>query len=139
MKWNDGGHGSTFGGNPLSCQAALATLRLLQGGLIDNAARVGAGLLEKLRRLQERQRLVGDVRGIGLMVGIEIVKSRDTREPAREQRERVVRRAFERGLLTLPCGTSTIRLSPPLICSDSDVDKAVSILDEVLTEVAAEG
>jgi 4-aminobutyrate aminotransferase len=139
MKWNDGGHGSTFGGNPLSCQAALATLRLLRGGLIENAGRVGAGLLEKLRRLQDRQLLVGDVRGIGLMIGIEIVKSRDSREPAPEQRGRIVRRAFERGLLTLPCGKSTIRLSPPLICGDSDVDKAVSILDEVLTEVGAGG
>jgi 4-aminobutyrate aminotransferase len=137
MKWNDGSHGSTFGGNPLSCRAALATLRLLRGGLIENAGRVGAGLLEKLRRLTDRHPLVGDVRGIGLMIGIEIVKGRASREPAPAERELVVRRAFERGLLTLPCGKSTIRLSPPLVCTDSDADKAVSILDEVLTEVEA--
>jgi 4-aminobutyrate aminotransferase len=135
MRWNDGSHGSTFGGNPLSCQAALATLRLLRGGLIENAGRVGAALLAKLRRLMSRHALVGDVRGIGLMIGIEIVKDRETREPAPEERERIVRRCFERGLLTLPCGKSTIRLSPPLICSDADADKAVSILDEVLTEI----
>ena len=138
MKWNDGGHGSTFGGNPLSCQAALATLRLLRGGLIENAGRVGAGLLPKLRGLMDRHPLIGDVRGIGLMIGVEIVRDRDTKEPAADLRERIVRRAFERGLLTLPCGKSTIRLSPPLICSDSDGDKAVSILDEVLTEISAE-
>jgi 4-aminobutyrate aminotransferase len=138
MKWNDGSHGSTFGGNPLSCRAALATLRLLRAGLVENAGRVGAGLLARLRGLMDRHPLVGDVRGLGLMIGIEIVRDRETREPAPEERERIVRRAFERGLLTLPCGKSTIRLSPPLVCSDSDADKAVSILDEVLTEVGAE-
>jgi len=132
MKWNDGSHGSTFGGNPLSCQAALATLRLLRGGLTENAGRVGAGLLAKLRGLMDRHPLIGDVRGIGLMVGIEIVKDRASREPAPSERQRIVQRAFERGLLTLPCGKSTIRLSPPLICNDSDADKAVSILDQVL-------
>jgi 4-aminobutyrate aminotransferase len=139
MRWNDGSHGSTFGGNPLSCQAALATLRLLRGGLIENAGRVGGRLLEKLRGLMDRHPLIGDVRGIGLMIGVEIVRDRDTREPAPVERERIVRRAFERGLLTLPCGKSTIRLSPPLVCTDSDADKAVSILDEVLTEQSAAG
>ena len=137
MKWNDGSHGSTFGGNPLSCQAALATLRLLRGGLIENAGRVGERLLEKLRGLKERHRLIGDVRGMGLMIGLEIVRSRETREAAPAERDAIIRRAFERGLLSLPCGKSTIRLSPPLICSDSDADKAVSILDEVLTEAGA--
>src|SRR5207249_10272994 len=73
MKWNDGGHGSTFGGNPVSCAAALATLRLLQDGLVENAGKVGAYLIEKLRELQKRHRLIGDVRGLGLMVGVEIV------------------------------------------------------------------
>ena len=139
MQWNNGSHGSTFGGNPLSCQAALATLRLLRGGLIENAGKVGAGLLEKLRGLMARHPLIGDVRGIGLMIGVEIVRNRDTHEPAPAERERIVRRAFEKGLLTLPCGKSTIRLSPPLICTDSDGDKAVAILDEVLTEVEAAG
>ncbi|MDH3519066.1 MAG: acetyl ornithine aminotransferase family protein [Myxococcales bacterium] len=139
MKWNNGSHGSTFGGNPLSCQAALATLRLLRGGLIENAGKVGAGLLKKLRGLMERHPLLGDVRGLGLMIGLEIVRNRDTRAPAPAERERIVRRAFERGLLTLPCGKSTIRLSPPLVCTDSDADKAVSILDEVLTEIEAAG
>jgi 4-aminobutyrate aminotransferase len=139
MQWNDGSHGSTFGGNPVSCQAALATLRLVRGGLIENAGRVGAGLLDKLRGLMDRHRLIGDVRGMGLMIGIEIVRDRDTREAAPAEQERIIHRAFERGLLTLPCGESTIRLTPPLVCTDSDADKAVAILDEVLTEVGADG
>jgi 4-aminobutyrate aminotransferase len=86
----------------------------------------------------DRHPLIGDVRGIGLMVGIEIVKDRASREPAPAARQRIVQRAFERGLLTLPCGKSTIRLSPPLICTDSDADKAVSILDQVLGDVGLE-
>ncbi len=139
MQWNDGSHGSTFGGNPLSCQAALATLRLLRGGLIENAGQVGERLLKKLGSLMDKHSLIGDVRGIGLMIGIEIVRNRDTKEPASKEREQIVRRAFEKGLLTLPCGKSTIRLSPPLVCTDSDADKAVAILDEVLTEVSAAG
>jgi len=84
-----------------------------------------------------KHKLLGEVRGMGLMIGLEIVANRDTHEPAPKQRERIIRRAFEKGLLTLPCGTSTIRLSPPLICTDSDADKATSILNEVFAEVSA--
>jgi 4-aminobutyrate aminotransferase len=80
----------------------------------------------------EKHPQIGDVRGIGLMIGIEIVKDRETRKPAPAERERIIRGAFERGLLTLPCGKSTIRLSPPLICTDADADKAVAILGDVL-------
>ncbi|HKN46534.1 MAG TPA: acetyl ornithine aminotransferase family protein [Candidatus Polarisedimenticolia bacterium] len=135
MKWNEGGHGSTFGGNPVSCAAALATLRLLQDGLVVNAARVGARLIEKLKALQQKQRLIGDVRGIGLMVGLEVVQDPDTRRPAPRERDEAIRLAFEQGLLTLPCGASTIRLSPPLIVNESDVDKAVAILDAAFAGV----
>ena len=136
MKWNDGGHGSTFGGNPVSCAAALATLRLLQGGLVENAGRVGAHLIEKLRGLQKRHRLIGDVRGLGLMVGLEIVGDRATRAPAPKERHAIIVQAFERGLLTLPCGASTIRLSPPLVATQEDADKAVAILDAAITAVS---
>jgi 4-aminobutyrate aminotransferase len=129
MRWNDGGHGSTFGGNPVSCAAALATLRLLQGGLIDNAARVGERLLSGLRDLQARHRAIGDVRGIGLMIGIEVVGDRESRAPAPGTRDRIIHAAFERGLLLLPCGKSTIRLSPPLIAGAKDADAALAILD----------
>jgi 4-aminobutyrate aminotransferase len=87
--------------------------------------------------LQDKHAMLGDVRGMGLMIGLELVANRETREPAPKARERVIQRAFEKGLLTLPCGKSTVRLSPPLVCTDSDADKAVSILDEVLAEVSA--
>ncbi len=135
MKWNDGGHGSTFGGNPVSCAAALATIRLLENGLIDNAGRVGTRLLTGLRDLQRKHPRIGDVRGLGLMVGIEVVRSRENREPAGDDRTAVIHKAFERGLLTLPCGASTIRLSPPLVASESDVDKAVDILDASFSDL----
>jgi 4-aminobutyrate aminotransferase len=134
MRWNDGGHGSTFGGNPVSCAAALATLRLLQDGLVENAGRVGAGLIEKLRALKTKHRRIGDVRGLGLMVGLEVVKDPATREPAPRERGLVIEKAFERGLLTLPCGASTIRLSPPLVASSTDADKAVAILDAAFAD-----
>jgi 4-aminobutyrate aminotransferase len=135
MKWNDGGHGSTFGGNPVSCAAALATLRLLKAGLIENAGRTGAYLIDKLKGLQKKHRLIGDVRGIGLMVGLEIVRDQATRAPAPKERHEIIVKAFERGLLMLPCGSSTIRLTPPLVCREPDVDKAIAILDQVLATV----
>ena len=138
MKWNDGGHGSTFGGNPVSCAAALATLRLIENGLMKNAARSGERLMKGLRKLQKKHSRIGDVRGLGLMVGIEVVKDRGNREPAPAERTEVIHLAFERGLLTLPCGSSTIRLSPPLIASESDIDKAIEILDQSFAELSQE-
>jgi len=135
MKWNDGGHGSTFGGNPVSCASALATLRLLEGGLMQNAGKVGAYLTEKLKGLQAKHPRIGDVRGLGLMVGVEVVKDRASRTPDAQARNEVIERAFEAGLLTLPCGASTIRLSPPLVITNSDVDKAVAILDAAFAHV----
>jgi len=133
MKWNDGGHGSTFGGNPVSCASALATLRLLKSGLVENAGVVGSHLIDRLRTLQGRHAAIGDVRGLGLMVGIEVVADRATRKPAPQKRHKVIEKAFELGLLTLPCGESTIRLSPPLIAREADADKAVAILDAAFT------
>lgn len=136
MRWNDGGHGSTFGGNPVSCAAALATLKLLREGLVENAGQVGAHLMEGLKALQRKHRLIGDVRGLGLMVGVEIVSDPASRAPAPEKRHAIIVRAFERGLLTLPCGASTIRLSPPLVASRADADKAVAILDASIAAIA---
>jgi 4-aminobutyrate aminotransferase len=129
MKWNDGGHGSTFGGNPVSCASALATLRLLQGGLVENAGKVGSYLIARLKALQKEHKAMGDVRGLGLMVGIEVISDPASRRAAPQVRHKVIEKAFELGLLTLPCGESTIRLSPPLIAREPDVDKAVVILD----------
>ena len=114
MRWESGGHGSTFGGNPVSIAAGLATLRLLEEGLIANAERVGRVLMTALRDRLGGHAVVGDVRGLGLMVGVEIVRDRFRREPAPDLRERILEEAFKRGLLLLGCGRSTIRLAPPL-------------------------
>jgi 4-aminobutyrate aminotransferase len=135
MRWDSGAHGSTFGGNPVSVAAALATLRLLEGGLVENAARVGEGLLAALRRRLARHRVVGDVRGLGLMIGVEVVDG-DGR-PAPEMREHILEEAFRRGLLLLGCGRSTIRLAPPLIIDGEDADTAAAILDDAIGAVAA--
>lgn len=137
MRWNDGGHGSTFGGNPVSVAAALATLRLLEGGLMDNAARVGEKLLARLRERLVRHAAVGDVRGLGLMVGVEIVADRESRKPAPELRERILAEAFRRGLLLLGCGKSTIRLAPPLTIDEEDAEIAAAILDDAIAAATA--
>jgi 4-aminobutyrate aminotransferase len=136
MRWESGGHGSTFGGNPVSVAAALATLELLEGGLIDNAAAVGDHLLGLLRGRLARHPVVGDVRGLGLMIGVEIVRDRTAREPDPERREKVLEEAFRRGLLLLGCGKSTIRLAPPLVIDRGDAEAAAAILDESIAAVS---
>jgi 4-aminobutyrate aminotransferase len=134
MKWGRGSHGSTFGGNPVCCAAALATLDLVEGGLAENARKMGKRLIAAMRELAERHPAIGDVRGLGLMVGVEFVKDRTTREPARELVEDLVQRAFKRGLLILGAGRSSLRLAPPLIVDEYDVDTAVGMIDEILDE-----
>jgi 4-aminobutyrate aminotransferase len=136
MRWQSGGHGSTFGGNPVSVAAALATLRLLEGGLIDNAARVGAHLQGLLRTRLGRHACVGDVRGLGLMIGVDVVRDRESRAPDGERRERVLEECFRRGLLLLGCGKSTIRLAPPLIIDAEDAEIAAAILDDAFAATA---
>ncbi len=135
MSWPPGAHASTFGGNPVSCAAALATIDLLRRELVKNAETVGAHLLESLTTLKEKHPLIGDVRGKGLMIGIECVKDRTTKERAIEERDAVVDAAFFRGLLVLGAGKNTIRLSPPLVLSKDQADTAVRILDEAFTDV----
>jgi 4-aminobutyrate aminotransferase len=132
MRWNDGGHGSTFGGNPVSVAAAIATLRLLEGGLVENAARVGAGLRSAAEGALLRHPTVGEVRGLGLMIGVEIVEDKKARAPAPKLREAILEEAFRRGLLLLGCGKSTIRLAPPLIITEQDARAAVQILDAAI-------
>lgn len=133
--WESGAHGSTFGGNPVCCAAALATLDLVEGGLMANAVAMGDRLMAGLRRLQERHACIGDVRGLGLMIGVEFVKDRATREPAPELLRDLVLQAFGRGLLLLGAGKSTLRLAPPLVVDDYDVDTALTMLDGILGEL----
>ena len=135
MRWKPGSHANTFGGNPVACEAALVTLELLEDGLIANAAAVGAYLLERCRELQAHHRLVGDVRGRGLMIGLELVRDRQSKEPAVQERDRVIQACFQKGLLILGCGQSALRLSPPLIITRRQADRAAQVLDEALTDV----
>jgi 4-aminobutyrate aminotransferase len=133
MDWPPGAHANTFGGNPVSCAAAMATLDLLEGGLIENAAQVGAYLLDGLKRLQRRHRSVGDVRGLGLMVAVELVSNVETKEPAPALRDAVVRACYQRGMLLLGCGKSNVRFSPPLLVTRDQMDEALALFGEALT------
>jgi len=131
--WKKGAHGNTFGGNPLACVAALETLKLVENEFMGNAGRVGSYCLQKLSEMQSRHPSIGVVRGIGLMIGIEFVNNRETREPGEKLRDKVVDLAFERGLLTLGCGTSTIRVSPPLCITAEEIDEGLAIFEEAVT------
>lgn len=135
MAWPPGAHASTFGGNPVSCAASLATLKLLKDSLMANAEAVGAHLLEGLRELQQKHAVIGDVRGKGLMVGVELVRDRQTKERATTERDRVVEECFRRGLLLLGAGRNALRLSPPLVLTKTQADTALRILDEALAAV----
>ena len=132
MDWHKGAHASTFGGNPVCLEAALKTIELLQGGLVDNAAAVGKYLEDGLRRLQDKYDCIGDVRGMGMMLGVEFVTDRETLKADPELRDRIEMACFERGLIILGCGTSTIRWSPPLILSRENVDVALEIFDAAI-------
>jgi 4-aminobutyrate aminotransferase len=133
MHWKTGAHGSTFGGNPVCCAAALATLDVVERELIANARTMGERLMAGVRRLASRHRAIGDVRGLGLMIGVEFVQDQKTREPATDLVNALVQRAFSQGLLLLGCGRSTLRLAPPLIVDATDIDTGLAIIDECLT------
>ena len=136
-KWKPGAHGNTFGGNPLCCAAALATLELVESEYAANAAQVGEYFLARLRELQQRFECIGDVRGKGLMIGMELVTDRATRTPAKALCAAVLTRAFHNGLLLLSCGTSTVRFIPPLMINRGHVDEAMGLLETALTEAQA--
>jgi 4-aminobutyrate aminotransferase len=133
MTWTAGAHGSTFGGNPVSCAAALATLDIVEG-LLPHVRAMGDRMLAGMRRLQERYPVIGNVRGRGLMIGVEFVKDPATREPHPELVERLTELAFRKGLLLLGAGKSVIRLAPPLVLDEYDVDTGLGILEECLAE-----
>jgi 4-aminobutyrate aminotransferase len=135
MSWPPGAHASTFGGNPVSCAAANATIKLLKDQYIANAAAVGAHLVDGLKALQARHALIGDIRGLGLMIGIELVKDRTTKERAVDERNALVQAMFRRGVLVLGAGRNALRLAPPLVLSKDQADSVLSALDESLGEV----
>jgi 4-aminobutyrate aminotransferase len=137
MDWPPGAHASTFGGNPVSCAAALATIKLLRESLVANAAEVGAFLIEGARALMDRHAIIGDVRGKGLMIGIEFVRDRQTKERAIAERDAIVHACFYKGLLVLGAGKNAIRLSPPLTLTRAQADTALSLLDQAIGEVTA--
>ncbi|RME43319.1 MAG: acetyl ornithine aminotransferase family protein [Chloroflexi bacterium] len=137
MTWGPGSHGNTFGGNPLACAAALTTIDLLEDHIIDNAASVGAYMLGRLAQMMDDHPSIGDVRGKGLMIGVELVKDRETKEPATDLRAAVIQQAFERGVLLLGCGPSTIRFMPPLVIDEETARIGLDIFDQVLAELEA--
>src|SRR4030095_10333402 len=128
--WKDSTHGSTYGGNPVACAAALVTIELLQEGLITNAAAVGTVLKDKLRVLQSRHEAISDVRGLGLMIGVDFKNGSD--QPDGKLRDRVMQKSFESGLLLLGCGESTLRFCPPLVVTEEQVAIAVDIFESAL-------
>ena len=138
MDWVPGSHASTFGGNPVCIAAALATLDVIEKeGLMRNSQEVGDHMLKRMADWPKKHRIVGDVRGRGLMIGVEIVKDQKTREYGAIERDRIVEQAFERGVLFLGCGPSTVRIAPPLIVTRDEADVAMDVLEESIVIVEA--
>jgi 4-aminobutyrate aminotransferase len=135
-KWTPGAHGNTYGGNPLCCAAALATLELVEGEYMANAAEVGEYLLGRMQDLALRYPLIGQVRGKGLMIGMEFVEDRKTKKPAKKFVAELIHEAFYNGLLLLPCGVSTIRFMPPLMLSRELADEAMEIIEQSIEAVS---
>ena len=133
--WTRSSHGSTFGGNPVACAAALATIELLEKGLVENAAQVGVILKEQLMALKSRHAVIGDVRGLGLMIGVEFESADGSHAPDAQLRDRVMQQCFAQGLLLLSCGESTLRFCPPLIVTAEETKTAVEIFDAAVTAV----
>jgi 4-aminobutyrate aminotransferase len=134
MDWVPGSHASTYGGNPLCLAAALATLDVIESEAMANAATVGGAALERLGTWVEKHEIVGEVRGRGLMIGVEIVTDKKTRAGAGELRDKIVDLAFERGLLLLGCGANTVRLCPPLVVTQDETDIALDLLEECIVQ-----
>jgi 4-aminobutyrate aminotransferase len=137
QKWSRGAHGNTFGGNPLCCAAALATLDLIEHEYRANAAKIGDYFMTKLQLLAEKYAVVGEIRGKGLMIGMELVVDRADKTPAKHLCDSLITRAYHNGLILLSCGQSTVRFMPPLMIRETDVDEAVALLDRSMQEVLA--
>jgi 4-aminobutyrate aminotransferase len=135
MDWEPGSHASTFAGNPVSCAAALKTIELLESGLIENAARLGEIALERLSALKEHCEYIGDVRGKGLMIGVELVGDPITKEPVKDRRNAVVYEAFRNGLLLLGAGESSVRFIPPLVIGEDELHLGLEIFEKAVKKV----
>jgi 4-aminobutyrate aminotransferase len=135
QKWTRGAHGNTFGGNPLCCAAALATIDVIEREYCANAAKVGEYFMRRLRELANRSAYIGQVRGKGLMIGMELVTDQASKQPARKLCDALITRAYHNGLILLSCGVSTVRFMPPLVIDESDVDEAITLLERSLLEV----
>ena len=133
MTWPKGAHGNTYGGNPISCAASLATIELLEEQYLNNAAEVGQYTIDALQEIQVRHPSIGEVRGKGLMIGVEFVKDKNTKEPNEEIRNKIEHIGYEYGLLLLGCGKSTIRLAPPLCITKQETDEALEIFEGAIT------
>ncbi|HST21187.1 MAG TPA: acetyl ornithine aminotransferase family protein [Blastocatellia bacterium] len=134
MRWHVGAHASTFGGNPVAIAAALKTLELIENGVMQNAAEIGSYMIDRLRELQDKHEIIADVRGLGLMIGIEIVRDRETMEPWADLRDNVVLECFNRGLILQGAGESSIRFSPPLIIDREQADFAINTLEAAIEQ-----
>jgi 4-aminobutyrate aminotransferase len=140
MDWSGGSHASTFGGNPLSCVAAMAVIDVIkEERLLENATKQGAYIMKRLEELKEQSEIVGDVRGKGLMIGLEIVADKENKKPAPDKASEVMRRSWKRGVAIITCGVSTIRIVPPLNITRELVDSAIEIIEDVVKEVGKEG
>ncbi|CAG0974268.1 partial Isoleucine 2-epimerase, partial [Anaerolineae bacterium] len=133
MDWEIGTHGNTYGGNPISCAASLATMELIEEEYMQNAKEVGQYTIDALEEIQARHPSIGEVRGKGLMIGVEFVTDRETKEPAKEMTDRIVDLGFERGLLMLSCGKSVIRIAPPLAITKTEIDEGLKLFEEAVT------
>jgi 4-aminobutyrate aminotransferase len=139
MDWTAGSHASTFGGNPLSCVAAMAVIDIIkEERLLENATKQGAHIMKRLEELKEQNDIVGDVRGKGLMIGMEIVEDKESRKPAPQKVSEIMTRSWKRGINVISCGASTIRIAPPLVITRELVDSAMDIIEDVTREVEKE-
>ena len=137
MDMPPGTHGNTFGGNPVSAAAALATIEVIEEEkLVDNAAKVGELMISRLREMMEKYEIIGDVRGLGLMIGVELVKDRESKEPAKKEVEEVILNSLKEGLILLPAGISSIRFAPPLVIDEETAENGLEIFERVLAEIS---
>jgi 4-aminobutyrate aminotransferase len=138
MTWPAGAHGNTFGGNPVACRAGIATLDLIENGMMANAAQMGEYTMDALEEIKARHPSIGEVRGKGLMIGVEFVKNKETKEPAQELRNAIEQKAFRSGLITLRCGKNVIRIAPALNIEKKHIDEGLEVFEDVLTEAEKE-